>query len=198
MNEEIKITYCQHCGTATTSEICSICNNPTGITETISQNYPKTDCKTIDAKPLTIIKYIILIFWSIPLGVYLTDFILNQEFKDLRIYLILIVPLFIIGIVSIITLLYTIVQNTRLNIYGKEIEGIILENKSELNKITQKNSIYLKILIETTEGKKFIYYKIAEEKIQTTAYRLLKIMEIYPVDSKIKLKVYKDLYKIVK
>jgi hypothetical protein len=93
------------------------------------------------------------------------------------------------GIIAIVAFTIGIIPVIRyylIDANGQEIEAVVygyLDDKMLFNNMPGQ---IVKLLIDTSDGKKFILYQLAD----TT--------QPYQINSKIKLKVYKNLFHIVK
>ena len=194
----MNIKYCSKCGAQITTEICPYCNNTPVINQNTTSEYPMINCKTLDISIGKILGYIILIIWTIPLAIRFTSFMLSQEFGELNMYLIYVIPLVVIGITSLVLLIFSLYKNNELNKNGIEVEGIIKEYMSQTNSLTQKESLYMKILLDINEEKKYILYRLAQKNKKNYSYKTTRYIENHPIESKIKLKTYNEWYKIIK
>ena len=192
------IKYCSKCGAQITTEICPYCSNTSIINQNKTTEYQTINCKTLDISIGKILGYIILIVWTLPLAIWFTTFMLSQEFGELNMYLVYVIPLVVIGITSLVLLIFNLCKNNELNKNGVEIEGIIKEYKTETNSLTQIENLYVKILLEINEDKKYILLKLAKKNKKRYSYKTTRYIENHPIESKIKLKTYNDWYKIIK
>lgn len=95
-------------------------------------------------------------------------------------------PFGIISIIAFIIGITPVIRYYLIDINGQEIEAVVygyLDDKMLFNNMPGQ---IVKLLVDTNDGKKFILYQLAD----TT--------QPYQVNSKIKLKVYKNLFHIVK
>lgn len=166
---------CPNCGAPVTSEICQYCNSSTGLnTGKANMEYPVINCKEANIGFWTVFFPMIfaLSFGSIAI-------IFQIMINDWRV--LLFTGIFgVIAIVALILTIIPIIRHMKISKNGKSIEATVygyMDDNILLNGVPAQ---IVKLLINTTDGKKFILYKLGTTK------------KIYKVNSIIKLKVFKD------
>lgn len=175
--------YCPSCGAPVTTEVCPYCHSATGLnTEMADMEYPVIKCKEANIG-----------FWTIgfpmifAIAFGLVGFVGLILSMGLKLKELLFFSLFgIIGIVALIIVIIHIIRYLKIKICGKEIEATVYGYMDDNILINENPSQIVKLLVNTNEGPKFILYQLGD------------IKQLYKVNSKIKLKVYKDIFLIVK
>lgn len=175
--------YCPSCGAPVTTEVCPYCHSATGLnTWMADMEYPVIKCKEANVG-----------FWTIGfpmifvLAFGLTGFLgmILSSVLDLKMFLFF--SIFeIIGIVALIVVITHIIRYLKIKNKGKEIEATVYGYMDDNVLINNNPSQIVKLLVNTNDGPKFILYQLGD------------IKQPYKVNSKIKLKVYKDIFFIVK
>lgn len=175
--------YCPSCGAPVTTEVCPYCHSATGLnTWMADMEYPVIKCKEANVG-----------FWTIGfpmifvLAFGLTGFLgmILSSVLDLKMFLFF--SIFeIIGIVALVIVITHIIRYLKIKNKGKEIEATVYGYMDDNILINNNPSQIVKLLVNTNDGPKFILYQLGD------------IKQPYKVNSKIKLKVYKDIFFIVK
>lgn len=178
---------CKQCGAPVLSEVCQYCGCRVDSADTanLSAEYETIDCKTAD-----------LTFWnSIFAGIFAVGFgffgFLPLWFDALsmsgdRPPRLLCFPFAVVGIIAAAVLIYTFYKYALVSLKGKEITGIVYGYMDDVVNYNHRPGQVCKILIDTPQGKRFIYYSLHGTK------------KPYPVNEKITLKAYKNYFRIVK
>ena len=69
--------------------------------------------------------------------------------------------------------------------YGKDIEGIVKGYITSDSNLFEETNYIVKLLLDTNDGKKYILYELSKPKVK------------YKNDVKLKLRVYKDMFKLI-
>ena len=69
--------------------------------------------------------------------------------------------------------------------YGKDIEGIVKGYITSDSNLFEGTNYIVKLLLDTNDGKKYILYELSKPKVK------------YKNDVKLKLRVYKDMFKLI-
>ena len=172
-----KNLHCPNCGAPVTSEICPYCHVSTGLnTWSADMEYPVIECKEANIG-----------FWSVGFPfIFVVAFgfasigthTLIKGVSVFDVFTIIAIVAFIIGIRPIIN--YFILKNN-----GKEIDGTVYGYINDNVMINGAPAQVVKILVNTNEGPRFIMYQLAS------------ITQPYKINSKIKLKVYKNVFMIL-
>lgn len=189
---------CPNCGAPVTTEICPYCHVATGLdTRTADMEYPVIECK--EAK---------ISFWNCafpaifafgfgiggltPLAMTFMIKTVSEEvgedsgiFAAGSVLLILFALIFLtIGIVAFVLAIKPIIRNSKIKKYGKDIEATVYGYMDDNLLLNGNPAQIVKLLIDTNDGKKFILYQLGD------------IKQPFKINSKIKLKVYKDIFLI--
>lgn len=183
------INNCQNCGAPITTEICPYCNAFTGLDTTdADMEYPVINCKEANIN-----------FWNtiFPMIFVVAFFFSALMFGGIPLLthapLDMIIPFLLIGLfelflggVALYIALKPIVRYRSLKRNGREIEATVYGYMNDNLFINEKPAQIVKLLVNTGEGPKFILYQLGDTK------------KPYKINNKIKLKVYKDIFLIVK
>lgn len=182
-----KKMHCLNCGAPVTTEICPYCHSVTGLnTADAVMEYPVIDCKEAN---ISFWNFFFPMIFAISFGffgfVFPFIFLLSDEGVFLE------VALFcsIFGIISIIALVIavkTLIKYLIIKTKGKEIDAVVYGYMDDNFIINGNPAKIVKLLVNTNDGQKFILYQLGE------------IKQLYKVNSKIKLKVYKNIFYIIK
>lgn len=180
--------FCSNCGAPTTSEICPYCRAQTGI-ETITANmeYPVIECKEANVTFWNVVfPMIFAVSFGGP-GVFIPVTVFLEEGIGEMLSIILFTSIFgIIGIVAFVIAMNPIVRSLAIKSKGKEVEAIVYGYMDDNLYINGNPAQIVKLLVSTEEGNRFILYQLGDVK------------RPYEVNSRVKLRVYKDMFKIVK
>ena len=180
-------THCANCGAPATTEICPYCHVATGI-DAISADmeYPVIECHEVNLGFWNVIfPLIFAVAFSLSgimtIGIISITSLLGDESMFNFGYIFL-----TIGIVALIITLIPIIRYLQIKRYGKEIEAAVYGYLNDNILINNQPAQIVKLLVDTNDGKKFILYQLGDT------------VKPYKINSKIKLKVYKNLFKIIK
>ncbi|MCR5719965.1 MAG: hypothetical protein K6F84_05315 [Lachnospiraceae bacterium] len=187
-NKQIeKQILCPNCGAPVTSEICQYCGTMTGLdTASANMEYPLIECKEAH-----------LNFWNLAFpaifafGFGFFGFIFPIAFsmagdKFGGFAKIICIPFAVIGVVALIIVLRNLYYYFSVRLMGKETEGTVYGYVDDDMVLNGQAAQACKILIHTSEGPRFIMYQLKET------------LRPYGINGKIRLKVYKDRFTIVK
>ena len=176
MNKTKKIR-CHNCGAPTTSEICPYCKSATGIiTDKANFEYPVIECKEGNIDYLNVVLPLLVSILNCYLGI-MESIIFDDSIINI---------FFIMGIITFIYFMTPIIRNFRIKLFGKDIDAIVyghIDGSFYINGVPTK---IVKLLVNTNEGPRFILYELGATYIE------------YPINSKIKLRVYKNMFLIKK
>ena len=163
-----KDMHCTKCGAPITSEICPYCNTATSLaSEYAYADYPEVKCKIANldiSKDILYVFSLAIIFLFVALSLLIIKIV------------ILAILCAIPSIIYFVSIIKTITRFLLVKIKGKNIKGKVYG---------YNDSIFMKILVNTDEGPKFIFLKVNTKKKK------------YMVNSEIDLKVYKNIVLIV-
>lgn len=184
MNEQ---NHCPNCGAPITTEICPYCNAFTGIdTKNADMEYPVLDCKEAHLNFWnTIFPLIFAVTFGFTGIIFPIVFALLSEDITITIATTLGCSIFvIIGIVSAAIVINALIKYNSVKTKGKEIYGTVYGYMNDNIYINEMPAQIVKLLITTDTGPKFILYQLHDTK------------RPYKINSKIKLKVYNNIFKI--
>lgn len=173
--------HCPNCGAPVTTEICQYCHAITGLnTKSANMEYPVIECKEANIGFWTVaFPMIFAVSFGIP-GIAIPIVI-----GDVR--AILFASLFaIIGITAFIISLTSVIRYVKLKNNGKEIAATVYGYMDDNVLLNGAPAQIVKLLVDTNDGLKFILYQLGSTN------------QPYKINSKIKLKVYKNYFCIVK
>ncbi len=180
--EVIEKTNCPNCGAPITTEICPYCNTATGIkTATANMEYPVIECKEAN---LGFFNTVFPLIFAVSFGFFgfVFPFLLSEE--DASEVSLMFFAFGLIGIIALLITLYNVAKYLLVKINGKEIEGIVYGYMSDNMLINGNPAQIVKIKIDTDEGPRFILYQTGD------------IKQPYAINGTIKLKVYKNIFRI--
>ena len=182
----IKSKVCPSCGAPVLSEVCQYCGFRIGDANTavLSAKYETIDCKNASLSFWTILFPLIFGITFGFIGLVLPRIIEPSQRGDFPLRLICF-PFAVISIVAWGIILYTLYKYILVTRKGKEITGTVYGYKDGTINYNHRPGQLCKILVDTREGKKFIFYPI------------LGTDKPYPVNSKLKLKAYKNYFMVV-
>ncbi len=189
MNKYSQKRKCPGCGAPITQEICPYCNGMTGIdTKNIAMEYPVVDCKEAS-----------ITFWSVAfpmifaIGFGLFGFIFpiflsdSESASEINSGLfIFCLPFALIAIIAFIIAIKPIIRYLLIKMYGKEIEATVYGYMNDNITLNGSPAQIVKLLVNTNDGAKFILYQLGD------------IKKPYKINSKVQLKVYKNIFLIEK
>jgi len=185
-----KTFNCPNCGAPVTTEICPYCNTKTGLdTKTADMEYPVIECKEAT---LTFWNTIFPMIFAISFGLSSPMFITLpwSSSREISGFFLAFLPgfliFFTIGAVSLYITLKNVIRYLKIKKNGKEIQGIVYGYMDDNVLLNGSPAQIVKILIDTPKGKRFILYQLGD------------IKQPYKINSKIIIKVYKDIFMIPK
>jgi len=184
----MKENRCPNCGAAVTTEICEYCHAKTGIdTNKADMEYPVIECKEANINNPVFLVFFIIFFVFIMFGTFVSFIFFNRFSSFSSFSIVMFLPFILISIFILSIVLSPIIRYIKVKTKGKEIEATVYGymNDSLTNASTDINQI-VKLKVDTNEGPKFILYQMGHSQ------------KLYKINSKIKLKVYKDIFMIVK
>ncbi len=197
MTETLKTINCKNCGAPVTSEICPFCGSMTGLdTQTADMEYPVLECKEANVGFWTvvfpaifaigfgfagIISPIMMFSFDKAAGEMLE---LPAQFTGFSVLFFL--PFTIISIVAAVFTIVPIYRYLVLKIRGKEIAATVYGYADDKVMLNNCPAQVVKLLVQSPQGPRFIMYQLG-----TTEHP-------YGINTKISLRVYKDLFMIVK
>ena len=182
----IKSKVCPSCGAPVSSEVCQYCGCRIGDANTVelSAKYETIDCKNASLSFWTILFPLIFGVTFGFIGLVLPRIIDPSQRGDFPLRLICF-PFAVISIVAWAIILYTLYKHILVIRKGKEITGTVYGYKDGTINYNHRPGQLCKILVDTREGKKFIFYPILGND------------KPYPVNSKLKLKAYQNYFMVV-
>lgn len=179
--------HCSNCGAPLTTEICPYCNVATGLdTRYADMEYPVIECKEANmgfwtvAFPMIFAVGFGFFGFVMPIAMALAG---EEDILSLFLFC----SIFgIVGVVAFIIAIKPVIRYLAIKFRGKEIDATVygyMDDNVLLNGVPAQ---IVKLLVSTNDGLKFIMYQLGG------------IEQPYKINSKIKLKVYKDMFLIVK
>ena len=193
MADSVKTINCKNCGAPVTSEICPFCGSMTGLdTMTADMEYPVLECKEANIG-----------FWTVafpavfaigfgyaglvmPVMMFITDDQLDIPGTFAGFSVLFFLPFALVGIVATVFTVIPIYRYLMLKIKGKEIYGTVYGYCDDKVMLNNRPAQVVKILVQSPEGPRFIMYQMG-----TTDHP-------YGINTKISLRVYKDMFMIEK
>lgn len=178
---------CSNCGAPTISEICPYCNGRTGIdTKNTTMEYPVIECKEVS---ITFWNTVFPMIFAISFGgmgfASILIFLISDSATSIseKVGIFLFLSVFaLVGIVAFIISIKPLIRYFTIKRQGREIEAYMNDNLF----LNGSPAQIVKLLVNTNDGLKFILYQLGD------------IKKPYEINSKIKVKVYKDIFLIVK
>ncbi len=193
MADSVKTINCKNCGAPVTSEICPFCGSMTGLdTMTADMEYPVLECKEANIG-----------FWTVafpavfaigfgyaglvmPVMMFITEDQLDIPGTFAGFSVLFFLPFALVGIVATVFTIIPIYRYLMLKIKGKEIYGTVYGYCDDKVMLNNRPAQVVKILVQSPEGPRFIMYQMG-----TTDHP-------YGINTKIGLRVYKDMFMIEK
>ena len=177
---------CPNCGAPVTTEICPYCNAATDIdTRFADMEYPVIECREAG---ITFLNFVFPMIFAVSFGFFGFVFPLSFLFvgdKGEALSVFLFCSIFgIIGVVAFVISMIPVVRTLMIMLRGKNIEAVVygyMDDNVLLNNVPAQ---IVKLLVTTNDGKKFILYQLGD------------IKQPFKVNSRINLKVYKDIFLI--
>ena len=187
MSTNNKGKNCSNCGAPLVSEICPYCNVETGLdSSNVNMEYPVIECKEANINFWNVVFPLFFSFTFMPELLFPIKFFLEEESSDKYSALLFNSTFGIISIVAFIIGITPVIRSLIINSKGKEIEATVYGYMNDDFLLNDAPAQIVKLLVNTNEGNKFILYQTAGVK------------RPYKINSKIKLRVYKDMFMIVK
>ena len=190
MNKEKLDGKCLNCGAPVISEICPYCNSMTGLdTGNATMEYPVIDCKEAN---ITFWNVVFPMIFAIGFGLFGFVFPIALLFDSESAseinggIFIFCLPFTLIGIIAFIIGIKPIIRYFAIKRHGREIEATVYGYMNDNILLNGSPAQIVKLLVKTNDGYKFILYQLGD------------IKKPYEINSKIKLKVYKNIFLIEK
>jgi len=183
---EVKVRNCPNCGAPVTTEICPYCNAMTGLdTEKADMEYPVIECREANIGFFNVAFPMIFAVSFGFFGFIFPLFFLYAGAGENFIVVALMCSIFaIVGIVAFVIGIKPVIRYISIKSKGKEIEATVYGYMNDNLLINGMPAQIVKLLVSTKDGNKFILYQLGDVK------------RPYKINSKIKLKVYKDVFLI--
>lgn len=180
------VRNCPKCGARLLSEVCQFCGTYIGKVATgdLTPEYPLVECKNAKLGFWNI--GFPMMFGGIFLGVSLPMMIVFLALREFPWYTFLFfIPFLLIGFGSITLAIRTLLMSHKINSQGVVRTGVVYGYMDDTVAYNGVNGQKVKILVDTSEGKKFILLPLGG-----TA-------KTYEVNSTIDVKLYDDWAKIL-
>lgn len=179
-------THCANCGAPVTTEICPYCNVFTGIdTKYADMEYPVIECREAGISFWNVLFPMIFAFSFGFAGLIMPILFFSvggDTFPKTMILFFL--PFAVIGIAAFIIGIKPILRYMSIKKNGQEIEATVYGYMDDNVLLNGRPAQIVKLLVNTNDGEKFILYQLGD------------IKQPYKINSKIKLKVHKDIFLI--
>lgn len=186
MKTKLKKMHCVNCGAPVTTEICPYCNSTTGLdTNHADMEYPVIECKEAS-----------LSFWAVAFPMIfacafgfagfimpILFFAIGGDFFP-KAMILMFLPFAIIGVGAFIIGVKPLIRYMIINSQGKEINAIVYGYMDDNIYFNGNPGQIVKLLVDSSDGKKFILYQLGD------------IKQPFKINSTLKLKVYKDIFLI--
>ena len=184
MTEKSRI--CPSCGAPVLSEVCQYCGRriEDASTTELSAEYETIDCKNASLSFWTILFPLIFGVTFGFIGFILPMFIKPSQQGDFPLRLFCL-PFAVISVVAWAIILYTLYKHILVTRKGKEITGTVYGYTDGTINYNHRPGQVCKILLDTREGKKFIFYSI------------LGANKPYPINGKLRLKAYRNYFMVL-
>ena len=185
---EDNVRNCPNCGAPITTEICPYCKVMTGLdTKDADMEYPVMECKeavltfwnTIFPSIFAVSfggVGILFLFVMGNIGVDAEDFNYSGFFFCL--------PFLLIGLIALLIIIMFLRRFFLVKFFGREIYATVYGYMDDNMLLNDSPAQIVKLLIDTSEGKKFILYQLNDTK------------KPYKINSNIELIVYKNYFLI--
>nr|MBQ8252615.1 hypothetical protein [Lachnospiraceae bacterium] len=176
---------CPSCGAPVVSEICSYCGTATGLnTAEADMEYPVLECKeaTLGFWTVCFPAIFAVAFGGAGLTVTMVGIL-----GGMGAFMILMgLPFLLIGIVALILMLRTILRYMKIKSKGKVITATVYGYMNDNILINNQPAQIVKLLVQTSNGPRFILYKLGNT------------LKPYGINDTIDIMVYKDCFMITK
>ena len=178
---------CKNCGAPVLSEVCQYCGCRVDSADTakLSAEYETLDCKNAS---LTFWNTIFAGIFSVTFGfvgflpLWLDSLAMSAD-RPPRIFFFIFAA---VGIGATVIVIYSLYKYILVSLKGKEITGVVYGYMDDVVNYNHRPGQVCKILVDTMKGKRFIYYSLQGTN------------KPYPINEKVRLKVYKNYFRIVK
>lgn len=176
------VKHCHNCGAPVTTEVCPYCNAATGLdTKYADMEYEVIDCKEANMNFWNVIFPMIFAFSFGSVGLFIPFIIMLGEEEVLPVVLFLGV-FGLIGLVAFIIGITPVIRYLTVRNCGREIEATVYGYMDDNVLLNGAPAQIVKLLVNTDDGPKFILYQLGD------------IKQPFKVNSKIQLRVYKDMF----
>lgn len=177
---------CANCGAPVKTEICPYCHALTGLDpKNAYMEYPVIDCK--EAK-LALYHFFVLIaavgFGYIGFPTFFSLF-KTDDLSVVVLGLIITLPFLGVSVFCFYIFFRDTIRSIIVNFFGKEINATVFGYMDDVILVNGFPTQIVKLLVTTNDGPKFILYQLGDS------------IQPFKINSKIKLKVYKDIFLIV-
>jgi hypothetical protein len=184
-----EIEYCLNCGSPKKNGVCPNCNYDKEATKIYQgTNYPEIECKSVKFSFFNTVFPGIFFVTYTPVGLiplFINKYTPGNE--DFYIFLLSFGIFFIGGIIAGIIMLLPFIKYMILKTNGLEVQGTLIdyiENRNE--RINGVHTKTMKIIVNTDEGPKIIKYNTGSTRTP------------YPINSVLRLLMYKNYFRIIK
>ena len=187
---EINRVICKNCGAPITTEICPYCNTFTELpTNMANADYPVMDCKPASLNFWKVgFPLIFGVAFSIEPLISLSMSGINDEFTNMigiNPFMIISIPFLLISIISFGIAGMFISRYLKVKKYGTDTFATVYGYMQGGVYINGVPTYQIKLLVDTDDGPKFILYN------------LMQTIKPYGVNTKIKIRMYKNLFLIM-
>lgn len=178
---------CPNCGAAVTTEICEYCHAKTGLdTNKADMEYPVIECKEVNlGAPGFIIALIMFLSFGF-FGFLMPIIFVAGNMDEFPIFLLFFIPFALVSLIFLVIVLIPVIRYIKVKTRGKNIDATVYGYMLDEHSVSGGQDQVVKLKVETNDGPKFILYQLGHSQ------------KLYKVNSIIKLKVYKDIFMIVK
>ncbi len=180
LKDPSEVRVCPQCGAPLLSEVCQYCGVYSGEVATLdlAAEYPVVECKSGKFSFFGVIFPLIFAFGFLvmPMSMFFAP-----TPDDMKPPVLFMLPFFIIGFVALVITLKNILEFLAVMTLSKEREGVVYGYMDDTIAYNGVNGQKVKILVNTSEGKKFILLPL-----ETTN-------KPYRVNSHVTVKLYKNV-----
>ena len=176
--------HCANCGAPVTTEICPYCNARTGIDSHFADmEYPVIECKEANVGFWNVVFPMIFAFMFGIFG-FLFPFAFAVDGELDFIVFVFLIPFGLVSVGAFIVGIRPLIRYIIVRLKGKEIDATVYGYMSDIYNINERPSKMAKLLINTSDGPRFVLYSLGST------------VKPYKVNSRIKLKAYKNIFLI--
>ena len=178
---------CKSCGAPITKEVCPYCGmkNERDKNEELL-NIPSIDCKEVNLTFFSVVFPAIFAFAFGFAGFGMPLIFMSSPAPNFPAPMFLFfVPFMAVGVGAFAFMITPFIRLFKINRYGKEIEGTVHSYTNDNVTINGIPGQVVRILVETDEGPRYLKYQLGSTD------------HPYKIGSKIRLKVYKDIFRII-